>query len=410
MSYVGVGRDAVPRPRESWAPIARPTVAGRFSRWLVLVAAGYLLIRLAALALIQFVLTEADSTRYSERPSVLGVLRSWDAGWFLTIVEKGYPSAAGHGQPGAVNPDAVVFFPGYPAAIWLVSKITHAPALWVGIAVSAVAGTVAAVLLFVLVDDLYDRRVAVLVVVLWASQPLSIALSMVYSESLFCALTFGALLAMRREHWLGAGVLGFLAGTVRAAGMALGAAMIVYAVCWWWRRRTQEDATPRGVRAVGWSSLAVLGAPVYILMIGWRMGAWTAWFDHQESGWGNRWDWGRTTVDQVVFELSHTRDVYSAVCALSILAALLLLALVIYDRVWLGLAALAVFGVAQAFGGSVMILDKPRYLVPLVALFLPIAVPLSRARPTVQVLVTAGLVFLGLWVSAHSMTVWPYAI
>jgi len=403
-------RTRVRTPRLRVGRGARLAHSDMFGRRAAAVAATYLLIRAASLVLIQLMLTAADSTRYSERPGVLGVLRSWDGGWFLTIAERGYPSAATLGRPDAVNPDAVVFFPGYPVVIRLVESMTPISYLWSGITVSAVAGTIAAVLLFVLVEDLYDRRVAAIAVVLWAAQPLSVSLSMIYTESLFCALSFGALLAVRRERWLTAGVLGLLAGTVRNTGMALGAAVAVCAVWWWWQRRAEDGARGRAVRAAAGSGLALLGSPLYLVLIGLRMGKLTTWFDHQYSGWGNRWDWGVTTAQQVWFELSHTRDAYSAICALSIVAALLLLAVVVYDRVWLGLTAFAVFGLAQSFGGSVMILDKPRYLVPFAALVLPVAVALSRARPPIQILATTALAFLGLWISAHSMTVWPYNI
>ena len=60
-----------------------------------------------------------------------------------------------------------------------------------------------------------------------ATAPMSIVLSMAYTESLFCALVLGMFYAARRNAYLIAGVLGFLAGMTRPTGLAAALALVV---------------------------------------------------------------------------------------------------------------------------------------------------------------------------------------
>ena len=141
-----------------------------------------------------------------------------------------------------------------------------------------------------------------------------------------------------------------------------------------------------------------------------RMGDLGAWFRMQQDGWGSRWDWGSDTPKQVWNELSSTKDLYSAGCAIIVILAVVLLVIAALEGVWPGLLLYGAFMVAQSFGSSIMLQSRPRLLVSAVTLVIPIALALSRARWHVRILAAACVVSFGLWFSSHALTIWPFGI
>jgi hypothetical protein len=126
----------------------------------------------------------------------------------------------------------IAFFPLYPALISAIAA-TGLPARTAALLISNVAGMVAAILLYEIAaapgveraaafprQDLRENaafRAAAFFVVF----PTAYFLLVGYTEALFCALAFGAVLAARRQHWLPAGMLGGLAAAARLTGLAL---------------------------------------------------------------------------------------------------------------------------------------------------------------------------------------------
>ena len=136
-------------------------------------------------------------------------LGRWDSVWYLAIAGGGYGDGARE-----------AFFPLYP----LLAKIAGVPlgsALVGGALVSTALLYVALVVLHRLVALDHDRAVARNAVLVTALFPMSFFFSAVYSESLFLALSVGAVYAARRERWVWAGALGALAATTRSAGVVL---------------------------------------------------------------------------------------------------------------------------------------------------------------------------------------------
>ena len=120
-------------------------------------------------------------------------LGRWDSVWFLAIADGGYDDGARE-----------AFFPLYP----LLVRIAGAPlgsALIGGALLSTALLGVALVLLHRLVALDHDRAVARNAVLVTALFPMSFFFSAVYSESLFLALSIGAVYAARRERWAWAG-------------------------------------------------------------------------------------------------------------------------------------------------------------------------------------------------------------
>lgn len=185
----------------------------------------------------------------------------WDSVWYLAIAGDGYddgPSAA--------------FFPLYPLLVkGLGGSVTAA------ILLSTACFYVALVALHELTATELGGEAARLTVLALAFSPMSFFFSAVYGESLFLALTVGAVLAARRDRWAWAGVLGALAAATRSTGVLLLAALILLA----WSARVPW-------RRAAWLALVPLGLAAF--PVGLALGGldWRAPFDAQEV-WLREW-------------------------------------------------------------------------------------------------------------------------
>jgi hypothetical protein len=91
--------------------------------------------------------------------------------------------------------------------------------------------------------------------------PMSFFFSAVYSESLFLALSVGAIYAARRQRWAWAGALGGLAASTRSAGVVL---LVPLVLIYLWDIRRPSLRTRRPLRAdVLWLGLVALGLVAY---------------------------------------------------------------------------------------------------------------------------------------------------
>ena len=126
--------------------------------------------------------------------AVVAPLARWDSVWYLTIAKSGY----------ADNLRRMAFFPVYPGLIHIVGFFTRSD-LVAGVLISLVAFAVALALLHRLVLLDFGEDVAETTVMLIAFCPVAFFFSAVYTESLFLALSVGAIYAARRERWLARG-------------------------------------------------------------------------------------------------------------------------------------------------------------------------------------------------------------
>jgi hypothetical protein len=234
---------------------------------------------------------------------------------------------------------------------------------------------------------------------------MSVVLSMGYTEALFGAFVAGALLAVHRTAWLVAGGCGLGAALTRPTGLALAFAMLVAAALWMWRDRSDYPSW----RVIAGMTAALVGAPLYLLWVGLRVGDLEAWFRIQEAGWGTHWDYGAST-------LSFLRDALVAEgwvqvsTAVIIIGAGVAVLVALSERVWLPLSLYGVLAFAMAVGSSGYYHSRPRMLVPVMLWLIPLAVALGRARPRTAAAVLTGVTLLGCWYGAYMITIWPYTI
>ena len=182
-------------------------------------------------------------------------LGRWDSVWFLAIADGGYDGGARE-----------AFFPLYPLLVRVVAPFGSESALIGGALLSTALLGVALVLLHRLVALDFDRAVARNAVLVTALFPMAFFFSAVYSESLFLALSVGAVLAARRERWAWAGVLGALAAATRSAGVVL---LVPLVMIYLWDVARPRWNARRPLRAdVLWLALVPLGLVAYCAYLG----------------------------------------------------------------------------------------------------------------------------------------------
>jgi hypothetical protein len=180
-------------------------------------------------------------------------LARWDSVWYLAIAAGGYGDGARE-----------AFFPLYPLVVWIAGALLGSPLVGGALASTALLG-VALVLLHRLVALDHDRAVARNAVLVTALFPMSFFFSAVYSESLFLALSVGAVLAARRERWALAGALGGLAATTRSAGVVV---LVPLAILYLWGTQRPSARCRRPLRAdVLWLALVPLGLAAYCALL-----------------------------------------------------------------------------------------------------------------------------------------------
>ena len=177
----------------------------------------------------------------------------WDSVWYLAIAGGGYDDAGRE-----------AFFPLYPLLVKVAGAVTGSPLVGGALLSTALLG-VALVLLHRLVALDHSRAVARNAVLVTALFPMSFFFSAVYSESLFLALSIGAVYAARRERWAWAGALGALAAGTRSAGVLLLVPLLIIYLTDSGRLR----ARPRPLRPdVLWLALVPLGLVAYCAYLG----------------------------------------------------------------------------------------------------------------------------------------------
>jgi hypothetical protein len=237
----------------------------------------------------------------------------WDSWWYLTIAQHGY----GH--------DAMrtAFFPLYPMVVSAVGLIVRSD-LIAGVLVSLVSFAVALVLLYRLAAlELGSSSRARLTVMLVAFCPVAFFFSAVYSESLFMALSVGAVFQARMGRWATAGLLGLLGAAERNSGVML---VVPLALLFLYGPRADRPAVVaaagsgaspgdrRGWRRllpryaiepqILWIALVPLGLLAYLGYLALSLGdglaplhAQTLWFHHFAGPFGGVWDGAKAAWD-----------------------------------------------------------------------------------------------------------------
>lgn len=146
--------------------------------------------------------------KYYGMPFTLEKLANFDGVHYLTIAKNGY-----------LGTDLIqAFFPFYPFLISLINPIFH-NYLLSGIVISHIFALISFYLLYYLVKNEFNQKIALNTVIIFAFFVSSFYLRSLYNESLFLTLILASFIAAKKKHYLLAGVLGGLASATRVVGI-----------------------------------------------------------------------------------------------------------------------------------------------------------------------------------------------
>jgi hypothetical protein len=197
----------------------------------------------------------------AHQPSVLAdVWQHWDAPFYISLAQHGYPSAHAAGAPPGSIPGLAAFGPAYPALVALVHTVTRMGWAWAAQFTSAVATVIAIAGLVVLADRDQGMATANISVTLLVAFPTSFFLLAGYPESLALAFLVWSFIAVRRGRWILAGLA--LAGAA-ATNFYLGIALVALVVEFAESRPGGIGWPRRGMRDVVGPAALVVPAAIF---------------------------------------------------------------------------------------------------------------------------------------------------
>jgi hypothetical protein len=154
----------------------------------------------------------------------LGTFDNWDSIYYTSIAQHAYSTAT-------ANISYTAFFPGYPLLIAAVHAISFGTLDYVdsAMAVSWLALTGAAIVLYRLVARLFSVRVALIATVLFCWFPASLFYLAPYSEALFALEILVVVALIERKAFLAAAIVAAYASATSPESIALTLALMIAA-------------------------------------------------------------------------------------------------------------------------------------------------------------------------------------
>lgn len=341
------------------------------------------------------------------------MLSSWDGHWMLALAGRGYENVPAeltdaHGQHSVDT--AYAFFPGYPMVVRIVDTLPGFSTYAAAIATSLVAGAAATVAAYRIGRWCALRRwpsdgqradaAGLIMAVLFAATPMSVVLTMAYTEAIYCAFAGWALWMTLEKRWIAAGLLTLCAGMTRTTAVGLIAVVLIAAFL---HRRD-------GWRPWAGAAIAPLGWLFWMVFVGIRVGAPTGWFRVQSNGWDTRFDAGISTLRYLRDTLSMNQTAGDVVTAWVILATIVLVVLTFVTRMPWEISLYGTFATATVLLSTGLMNSRVRLLLPAFVLLAPVALALTRRSRVTQVTVGAAAIVTSAWFGAYMLAVYPYAI
>jgi hypothetical protein len=223
------------------------------------------------------------------KPSVREFVTRWDAVYYLTLVQHGYPR-------GSTLQSEHAFFPLYPLLVRVADLFLPQSEFVAAVSVSLAAGAVAAVLFWRLAARLADRDAADRAVLVFCLFPGTIVFGWPYADALLVALMCASICLLLDGRWLAAAVVAALASATRPSGLTLVVACAVVAYT-----HVAGDQPRRVLAGVGAALLAMSGFVAFVVWLGNHTGNAMQWFDVERDLFDEGTPWRRlpTTIADV---------------------------------------------------------------------------------------------------------------
>ena len=231
--------------------------------------------------------------KYSSTPvdmtALLATWNHWDAANYVRIAQYGYQTQFD-----------VAFFPLLPLMIAGGALVLGSWSyLTLGTVISNLALLGALFVLYQIAVDAGGEQVARRTLLYLCIFPTAFYFFAAYNESLFILLSAGAFLAMRRQHWWIAGLLGLLASLARSAGILL---VIPYVVELWQSRESIMAARQNMLLRILPIVLIPTGTLLYAIYC-WHISGNLLAFVSVQSHWGRHTTWPWLGIFQAFIDL-----------------------------------------------------------------------------------------------------------
>lgn len=330
------------------------------------------------------------------------IFARWDAQWYQSIASHGYGYQVVLGKRILSNE---AFFPLFPFAEKLVHLITTLDYINSGILVSWLCGIWAAAMIYLVVEKLARKEIAVLSVLLWSMYPISYVDTLAYSETLFTALVATGLYCAQKS-WLKLSALcALLAGLTRPTGLALAAAIALPVI----HELITEPKSRRSFSRYFAVVISGVGWLAYVLYLALKNHDLFSYMKIQRN-FGNGLDGGKHFALWLMdFLLSKNWYIgLLIICGcIGLICLLGQLFKVIHTSQSSLNAQILIFTttiVILAFVTSGYFGSKPRYLLPAFPLMIPIALMIQRLKRGYQILIYVVLTLCGLTYGAFAAT------
>ncbi|WP_237741631.1 mannosyltransferase family protein [Tsukamurella sp. 1534] len=387
-------RTLIDRTRSVWVPIAY-----------------YLAIRGIGLAVL---------ARFAQlrNQNLADLLTAWDGKWMIGLATYGYndmPWRFVDARGEHTADTAYAFFPGFPMLVRAVAQLPGFDAYRAALTVNLLLGCAAAVAAYRLgrlcveympqISDRYAERAGLMTTVLFAAAPMSIVLTMAYTEALYCALAGWALVGVLERKWIVAGICTLLAGFCRPTSIVLIGVVALAALL--------AVITTSGAERIR-AGLCILLTPVgwvtYLLIVAQHTGSLTGWFRVQTDGWGTTFDLGVQTWQFVNYTLINGSDIADLSVVALLAASIVLIVIAIRARMPWPVTLYGTLVVISLLGSGGLMMSRPRLLLPAFVLLVPIAVALARTSKPARAWTCVGIVTVTCWYGAHMVSVYPHAV
>ncbi|SED60284.1 Predicted integral membrane protein (plasmid) [Tsukamurella tyrosinosolvens] len=346
------------------------------------------------------------------------LLTAWDGKWMIGLATYGYndmPWRFVDARGEHTADTAYAFFPGFPMLVRAVAQLPGFDAYRAALTVNVILGCAAAVAAYRLgrlcvehmpqVPTHLAERAGLLTTVLFAAAPMSIVLTMAYTEALYCALAGWALVGVMERKWILAGICTALAGFCRPTSVVLIGVVALAALL----AVLSSDCAER-VKAALCVLLAPLGWVTYLLVVAHHTGSLTGWFRIQTEGWGTTFDLGVQTWQFVNYTLINGSDIADLSVVALLAASIVLIVLAVRSKMPWPITLYGALVVISLLGSGGLMMSRPRLLLPAFVLLIPIAIALAKTATRAQAWTCVGVVTVTCWYGAHMVSVYPHAM
>lgn len=286
------------------------------------------------------------------------ISRAGDTVHYLRIAQYFYDS---YGE----FANLIVFFPLYPMLMRIVG--TFMPLLYAGFVVSWVSFGFAAVALYKICNG------KLFPVLLLFFAPFGVFFGVVFTESLFIALTLLSMLMTLEKKWLWAGIFGFLSALTRSQGVVV-VAFFLYEYGVYCMKDSQN--IKNAVLKIRWNILYALLIPLgtflYLLMNRILQGDWFIFLEHQAAPpWFNTANWiGDNLASQ--WNMGVNFGLGAIIYFVQITAFFLVFALIIYSVYNKQKISFVLYGFGYMFTSFThgWLISGPRYVTGLAVLYI----------------------------------------